>query len=153
MTTTIAQPVRDLACEGRLSRQRIVELMRPPAAIISARMPLHEALAMMVRLRARHAVAVDGKGRCVGVLADRAIVVSWAGSHYPLREQTVASALDRPPAVVPTRSVVAEVARFMADNRVDAVAVADPYGHPVGIVTGADLVALLTGDANSLERR
>jgi hypothetical protein len=33
-----------------------------------------------------------------------------------------------------------------ARGRFDAVAVVDPEGHPVGLLTGVELVALLCGD-------
>jgi CBS domain-containing protein len=135
--------------QGRLSRRRVTEVMHQPAPVVSGRLQLPLALATMVRLGVRHVVAVDDEGRCLGVLSDRAIATRWAGASSPLLKQTVVSALDLRPAVVPTSWVVANTARFMLDAGVDAVAVADPEGRPVGLLTGAGLIALLCGDPDT----
>ncbi len=70
----------------------------------------------------------------------------WALDASPLLRQTVVSALDLKPAIVPTNWVIANAAKFMLGAGVDAVAVTDPDGRPVGLLTGNDLVAQLCGD-------
>jgi CBS domain-containing protein len=141
METTYA--ARDLGTQGRLSRRLVTEVMRRPAPVISGRFPLHQALATMVRLGARHVVVVDDDGRCLGVLSDRAVVSRWAGDPTPLLRQTVMSALDARPAIVASNAVVAEAARFMLGAGIHAVAVADPQGYPMGILTEHELLGLL----------
>lgn len=137
---------------GRLSRQQVSTVMRP-AVIVPDEALLHEALAEMVRRGVHHAAAVDREGRCLGVLDDRSAVQSWAAATSPLHCQTVRSLLAGIPAVICTPAVIGQVAELMAKIGVAAVAVADHQGHPVGIITGADLVALLTGDADNTERK
>jgi CBS domain-containing protein len=53
------------------------------------------------------------------------------------------SALQAASAVVGPQAKVLDVARLMRSAGVDAVAVAEADGQPIGIVTGTDLVALL----------
>lgn len=126
--------------------------MGKPAPIVSARSPLHEALAMMIYQGIRHLAVVDDKGRCVGVLSSRAASTGWVLGGSTTSRRNVASALDAQPAIIPTRSVVSQAAQLMRTTGVDAIAVADPEGHPVGIVTAANLVALLTGHTHDNER-
>lgn len=131
---------------GRLTRRPITEVMRRTAPIVPGRMPLHEALAMMVRMGTRHLIAVDEDGRCLGVLSDRTVAARWATDQAPLIKRTVVSALDIRPAVIPANWVIANAAKFMLGAHVDAVAVSDPEGRPVGLLTVSDLIAQLTGD-------
>jgi CBS domain-containing protein len=86
---------------------------------------------------------VDGAGRCVGVLADRAVAAAWAHDPGALARVPVAAGLDPDPAVVDSDARVGDAARLMRTAGVDAVVVVDPAGLPVGIVTGSDLIALL----------
>jgi CBS domain-containing protein len=131
---------------GRLSRRRVTEVMRRPAPVVSGHMPLKLALETMNRLNVRHLVAVDDEGRCVGVLSDRAVAGRWAFASASPLQQTVVSALDIRPAVIPSSWVVANAAKYMLEAGVDAVAVADPQGHPVGLLTGAEMIALLCAE-------
>jgi CBS domain-containing protein len=134
---------------GRLTRRRVTDVMQHPAPTVPGRTPLHEALATMVRLHARHLVAVDDTGRCLGVLSDRGIAARWALDASPLLRQTVLSALDAKPAIIPANWVIANAAKFMLGAGVDAVAVADPEGRPVGLLTANDLVAQLAATAET----
>jgi len=127
---------------GRLSRRRVTDVMRRPAPTVSSRLPLQQALVTMNRLGVRHLVAVDDQGRCVGVLSDRAVAARWAFTSPSPLQQTVLSTLDIRPAVIPSSWVVGHAAKFMIDAGVDAVAVADPEGHAVGLLTGADLISM-----------
>ncbi|BCB89765.1 CBS domain-containing protein [Phytohabitans suffuscus] len=128
---------------GELAARAVADVMSAPVASVTADTVLGDALRMMVRLRRRHLVVVDGEGRCVGVLADRTIAAEWARNPASLSARAVGSTLAEPPAVVGRRAKVLDVARFMRASGTDAVAVADADGQPLGIVTGTDLVALL----------
>jgi CBS domain-containing protein len=90
--------------------------MGGPAVTVSVGAMLDEALLKMVRAGLRHLAVVDGGGHCLGVLSDRAIAAAWATDY---------------------------TARLMGASGVDAVAVVDDQGRPVGLVTGSDLVRLL----------
>ncbi len=134
---------RDPVGPVRLARRPVTEIMSKPAVTISAQALLDDALIQMARAGVRHLAVVDDAGRCAGVLSDRAIAAAWAIDYAALTHRTVATVLDREPAIVSMRDRVADAARLMHANGVDAVAVLDDRAQPVGIVTGSDLVSLL----------
>lgn len=126
-----------------LAWRPVSEVMSRPACCVRTSTTLGDALAVMVRERLRHLVVTDEGGRCVGVLADRAVVAAWAAEPAALSYRRVSSVLDRTPAVVAADAAVVDAARLMRTACVDAVAVVDARGMAVGVVTGSDLVALL----------
>jgi len=134
---------RDPVGPVRLARKRIVEVMSKPVVTIPVGVTLDEALTTMVRTGLRHLAVVDIGGHCIGVLSDRVIAAVWAADHTALAYRTVASTLAPEPAVLSLRDTVADAARLMGASGVDAVAVVDDHGDPVGLVTGGDLVWLL----------
>jgi CBS domain-containing protein len=134
---------RDPIGPQRLAHKRIAEVMSKPAVTIPIRATLDEALRKMVRMGLRHLAVVDDGGHCTGVLSDRAIAAIWATDYAALSHYGVASALDPDPAMVGVRDTVADAARVMGTCGIDAVAVVDDRGQPVGMVTGGDLVWLL----------
>ncbi len=142
--TTSLHTTRDLGSQGRLSRRPIAEVMTVPAPIIADNVPLVEAIATMVRLGVSHAAVVDRRGRCTGVLCDRAAISRWSTDRTITSRHTVASVLPAIPAVISASAVVMQTARFMLAAGVDGLAVADPLGRPVGVVTQSDLIALLS---------
>jgi CBS domain-containing protein len=107
---------------------------------------LGDALTVMVRGGIRHLVIVDSVGRCAGVLPDRVVASAFARDPSALTWQRVADVVDTPPALVGVESTVADVARVMCASDVDAVAVVDADGRPVGLATAGDLVALLAAE-------
>jgi CBS domain-containing protein len=118
-------------------------VMTSPVVCVTADMPLGAALRTMVNAGSRHLVVVDRDGRCLGVLADRAVAAAWAYNPAALDATTVGLVLDRDAALVGESTQLAAVASRMRSAGIDAVAVVDTDRHPVGIVTGSDLVALL----------
>jgi CBS domain-containing protein len=128
---------------GRLAARPVTEAMSSPVFAVGADVPFAEALEVLVRTGRRHLAVVDGAGRCVGVLADRAVAAAWAHDPGALARVPVAAGLDPDPAVVGRDARVGDAARLMRAAGVDAVVVVDPAGLPVGIVTGSDLIALL----------
>ncbi|SCF03596.1 CBS domain-containing protein [Micromonospora coriariae] len=128
---------------GRLATRPVTEVMSSPVFSVDVDILLGDALEALVRTGRRHLVAVDGAGRCLGVLADRAVAAAWAHDHAALSRLTVAAALDPDPATVSTDARVIDAARLMRAGGIDAVAIVDADGRPVGIVTGSDLIALL----------
>lgn len=134
---------RDTGSHARLARQPIAKVMTRPPVIVSDRELLDDALVRMISSGLRHLVVVDETGRCVGVLSDRAITAVWATDFNALTVRTVASALGPEPATISVLDEVIDAAMLMRAAGIDAVAVTDTEGRPVGIVTGSDLVALL----------
>ena len=121
----------------------VVELMSHPVVCVTPGTSLGDALVVMLRTGLRHLVVVDGERRCCGMLADRAVTAAWAADPSALVWQCAGALLDPRPAVIGTDSTIADAARLMLVDRVDAAAVIDRAGHPVGVVTGSDLITLL----------
>jgi CBS domain-containing protein len=134
---------RDADGHARLARRPITQVMSQPAVVVLANDLLDEALIKMINTGLRHLAVVDGSGRCMGVLSDRAIASAWATDYAALSRRTVLSVLDAEPATTSAGAAVLDAAEVMRRTGVDAVAVVDADGWPVGVVTGSDLVALL----------
>jgi CBS domain-containing protein len=121
----------------------VAELMSHPVVCVTPGTSLHDALVVMLRTGLRHLVVVDAERHCRGVLSDRAVTAAWAADPSALDWECVATLLDPRPAVVAADAMAADVARLMMVDRVDAAAVIDRYGFPLGVVTGSDLVGLM----------
>lgn len=134
---------RDPGGHMRLARRPIAQVMSKPVVAISAGALLDDALVKMIGTGLRHLAVVNDQGHCVGVLSDRAIAAAWAVDYGSLSHRTVASVLDPQPATIDVDRAVVDAARLMHTAAVDAVAVVDSEGKPVGVVTGSDLVSLL----------
>jgi CBS domain-containing protein len=132
-----------------LTARPVDQIMSTPVFSVTADLRLVDALAAMVRTRLRHLVVVDDAGRCRGVVADRTITAAWAIDPTALSLTPIGRILDKRLAVVGAEATVAEVAQAMHTDAVDAVAVIDRTGCPVGLVTGGDLVALLATEVNA----
>lgn len=126
----------------RLARMPITSVMSK-AETVSARALLEEALVHMAHSGVRYIAVVDEQGRCLGVLSDRVVTAAWAIDYDALSHRTVAGVLDLEPAVISARDAVVDAARLMHAKGVDAVAVLDDHGRPVGMVSGGDLINLL----------
>ena len=121
----------------------VEEVMSRPVLSVTADALLGDTLAVMVQTGRRHLAVVDGGFRCLGVIGDRALAAAWAVDPTALGCTRVGRILDTRPSVVGADATVRDVARAMYLDGVDAVAVIDRTGCPVGIVTGGDLVALM----------
>jgi CBS domain-containing protein len=121
----------------------VTEIMSTPAVAVLASAPLASALVALTRTGLRHLAVVDEESRCVGVVADRAIAAAWATDPATLECVPVAAVLEARPAVAGADASVGDVARVMQTDGVDAVAVIDRAGRPIGLVTGGDLIGLM----------
>jgi CBS domain-containing protein len=121
----------------------VSKIMKHPVYTVTEYDALADALTAMVRTGRRHMVVVDAHGHCVGVVSDRAIAAAWAADPNALTTVPVHRVLDNRPSVVGTKATIGDVAREMYLDAVDAVAVIDHNGCPVGMITGGDLVALM----------
>jgi CBS domain-containing protein len=121
----------------------VTAIMSSPAIAVTVKARLGSALTALTRTGLRHLAVVDDRSHCVGVVADRAIAAAWAADPAALECVSVAAVLEPRPAVVGADATVGEVARVMHTDGVDAVAVIDRTGRPIGLVTGGDLIALM----------
>lgn len=124
----------------------IAEIMSRPVVALTPERVLNDALDTLVRFGLRHVAIVDHAGRHLGIIADRMIVAAWAHNMSCLYTRHVHELLEPEPATVRRQTTVTEVARLMALHGVDAIAVTEVDGTLTGIVTGSDLVALLSRD-------
>jgi CBS domain-containing protein len=129
----------------------VTGVMSSPAVAIVGWARLSSALSALTRTGLRHLAVVDDQNRCIGVVADRAVAAAWAADPTALECVTVAAVLEPRPAVVGMDATVGEVARVMHTDGVDAVAVIDRTGRPIGLVTGGDLIALMAHDIRAAE--
>jgi CBS domain-containing protein len=131
----------------------IAEIMSQPVVALTPDRVLNDALDTLVRFGLRHIAVVDHAGRHLGIIADRMIVAAWAHNMSCLHIRRVHELLEPEPAAVRRQTTVTEVARLMAVRGVDAVAVTEVDGTLTGIVTGSDLVALLSRDGQPNRQR
>jgi CBS domain-containing protein len=118
-------------------------IMSRPVFTITGEVVLATALMAMVRTGRRHLAVVDARGLCIGVIGDRALAAAWASDPNALAVFSVHYLLDARPALVGVDATVGDVAQLMHVDAVDAVAVIDRTGAPVGMVTGSDLISLM----------
>jgi CBS domain-containing protein len=119
------------------------DAMSRPVLSVTVDVVLSDVLAAMVRTGLRHLAVIDDGARCVGVVSDRAVAAAWAADPTALAYMPVGQVLERRPSVVGADATVGDVAQAMYVDGVDAVAVIDRAGTPIGMVTGGDLVALM----------
>lgn len=142
--TAASDPSQPPAAPSSLAQRAVGDVMSRRPVQVSASATLEQALAAMAASGLRHLVVVDDDGHCAGVLGDRAIVAAWAAEPGCLSVRRVTSVLDPAPATVDADAAVVDAARLMCGAHVGAVAVVDRNGRPVGVITGSDLVTLLS---------
>jgi CBS domain-containing protein len=125
------------------ARRRVTAIMSSPVQCVRASTTLGVALQTMVRSAVRHLAIVDDNSRFIGILSDRAIAAAWAADPSCLARVEVSAAMESGPAIVGPGAHVLDAARAMRAIGTDAVAVVDPAGVVVGIVTGSDMIAQL----------
>ncbi|MFD0598895.1 HPP family protein [Catellatospora coxensis] len=142
MKAIYATPVLSDTRRCAWTRRPVAEVMSSPVLAAPASVTLDEALRQMLAAGFRHLAIVDGRGCCVGVLAARAIAAASAGQRG-LADLTAAEVLDHEAAVLDSHAVVVDAARLMRSTAVDAVALVDGSGSPVGMLTSSDLIRLI----------
>jgi CBS domain-containing protein len=121
----------------------VTTIMNGPVYTVFENLVLTHVLAAMITTGRRHLAVVDARGRCRGVVGDRAVAAAWADDPTSMGYLEVRHLLDARPSLVGTDATVGDVARRMHTDSVDAVAVIDRTGCPVGMVTGGDLIGLM----------
>jgi CBS domain-containing protein len=120
------------------------ELMSAPVVAIDVDADVAEASARIRDEQLAHLV-VTRDGLPVGVLATSDLVRRL--SHEPLDRATVADVMSYGVVACREDTTVAQAARAMTQRRARSLVVIGQDGHPLGIVTGADLIALADGSA------
>jgi CBS domain-containing protein len=105
---------------------------------------LWDAWQLMFLSGRRHLVIIDGEGRYLGVVADRAILAELPLTEERLAERTVSEVMATPAALHPDDSPRAAAQR-MVEASVEAVPIVDAAGRLQGMVTTSDLTRWLAG--------
>jgi CBS domain-containing protein len=115
-----------------------VDIMTTPALTVAPSASLWEAWRLMMQAGVRHLVVCDGD-QCAGVIDDRAVFAQWPMGPLALRRDRVGDVM-RPRSICVLPDVeLRTVAAVMIADGVDAVAVVEPDGSVIGIVTASDL--------------
>lgn len=126
-----------------LTGTAVTDVMSHPVYTVRGDVTLVQALGAMVATGRRHLAVVDSEDRCLGVVGDRAVAAAWADDPGVLEHRRIRQLLDAKPSLVGADATVGDVARRMYTDGVDAVAVIDRHGCPIGMVTGGDLIGLM----------
>jgi len=118
--------------------------MSRPVFSVSTDVPLVDVLGAMLRAGVRHLAVVDRDERCLGVVGVRKVAAVWAQEPAALERLTAGQVLDRSGVPVSCDARAVQAVQAMAVDGVDAVAVVDHAGRAVGMITGTDLLAMLT---------
>jgi CBS domain-containing protein len=114
------------------------DVMTAPALTVSPSATLWEAWRLMLQTGVRHLVVCDGD-QCAGVVDDRAVFAQWPMGPLALRRDRVGDVM-RPRSICVLDDVeLRTVAAVMVADGVDAVAVVEPDGAVIGIVTAGDV--------------
>lgn len=122
---SLARAYRDLSC---------ADLMTPRLVSVGETASAAEARALLVQHDVRRLPVLDGDGRVSGVIGLREL----ADAHGTVREL-----MTEPATASPGSPAIALLDRF-AHGRVHAVFVVDEARRPLGVVTEADWLAVLT---------
>lgn len=120
------------------------EVMNAPVVTVDRDATLWAAMDTMVGARLRHLAVLDG-GRVVGVIEDRDLASVWAMDPLGLKNRHAGEAMSNVDAFVAPGTTVVDAAREMLRRGADALVVVDDEHHPLGMVTGRDLMRALVG--------
>jgi acetoin utilization protein AcuB len=127
-----------VATADAVHSSRLADLALGPLLTIEADQSLWDAWQLLSLSGRRHLVVVDATGRCLGVIADRAILSELPLTEDRLTQRTVAQVMATP-APVTLQDSPRDAARRMLDAAVEAVPVVDDTGRVQGMVTTSDL--------------
>lgn len=118
------------------------DIMSTPVLTIDAEAPAREAAARM-RAERVHRLVVTEMERGIGVISVSDLVASL--KPVSLERRVVGDVMSRGLVVCRADTPVGAAARAMAERRSRSIVVADVDGHPLGVVTGFDLLGLVEG--------
>ena len=121
--------------------QPVSAVMSAPLKSIPVTISAAEAGVIFQQARIRHLLVVDGTGTMVGVLSQTDLALRYGVEHF-LRLRMVGESLGARVLCLPDSLSIGEVARRMAEARLDAVVI-DMADGERGIVTERDLVGLV----------
>jgi CBS domain-containing protein len=118
------------------------DVLSGPARTVNATENLWTAWQLTYAQGVRHLVAVED-ARCVGVLDERRIVLSWPLDPLGHKHLSVGDVIRRDLPTVVAGTPVPRLAQLMVELGVDALPVVDDVGVVLGLVTAANLLSVL----------
>jgi CBS domain-containing protein len=118
-------------------------MMSTAAPTVRADAQLASAIELFLVSRCRHMLVLHADGTCAGVVNDRDVLVDWPLDAERLSARQVRHVMSHVTPMVDSRCPMSEVARLMSRYLVEAVAVVDEVGRPVGLVTSSEIVSLV----------
>lgn len=121
---------------------------------VASDLALAEGARMMVQHQIRHLPVVDGSGTLIGLLTDADVFQRGAFldvdrgwiAHEPAWDNlTCGDVAIAPPVIANPADELAATLQRLGQTRSDALVVVNDRGHPVGIVTEVDVLALAPG--------
>ncbi len=134
----------DVADPAALHRP-LSEVMSAPVKTIDSQISIGDAGMRFKIEGVRHFVVTGADGQPIGVLSQTDVILRHGVEHF-LVLRNVASAVGRPPLVVPADCPVPQVVAKMRDHRADAAVVESGEGQPWAIITERDIVRLIAAD-------
>jgi acetoin utilization protein AcuB len=125
--------------------------MTTPVLTVAASASAHEAFQLMRKKGVAHLVVVDEDGRVKGVLSDgdlrsaqpsTLLVPDPAMRAKALSMLKVRDVMTSDPTTARAGWSAVRLLQLMRDTKAGSVPVVDDTGHPVGVVTGMDVVRL-----------
>lgn len=129
---------------GRALLMRASDIMRKgdDFVIVSAELPVTEAIAKMTKARAGAVVIADSEGLLGGVFTQGDFVRAFQSGNPAIGTEAVGRFMTKNPIHVKEDRLVGEVLRTLEDSRIDDLVVVDAEGKPIGMIDTQDLTRL-----------
>lgn len=126
---------------------RVADLMTIDPIVVSMDASIEEAEEMLRRHRITGLPVVDLVGRLVGVISQTdllylAVPAVQALIRHHERGIRVGEVMSTPPVTIESSATVRDAARRMQEERLHRLVAVDDHGHPTGVISAMDFVAL-----------
>ena len=146
--------MNDIAALARIDsfpyQHRLREVMSTPVLTGPETMNLEQAIKAMDQARVSSIVAVDGRGRCLGILTERDLLRLLSTQGAAGLEASLSQVMTRPVAAVSGDSFVYVALGKMTRLGLRHLVVVDDDNRPIGMITGRALLKVRATDALSI---
>jgi CBS domain-containing protein len=129
----------------------VADVMTIDPIVVGDDAPLEEAARLLRANSVSGLPVVDRRGSLVGVISQTDLIaIEEAPIGRLIRTESsgllVGELMSSPAITVPMTGSLGEAARLMRDRRVHRLVVLDDDGHPVGVLSASDFVALFADE-------
>lgn len=143
--------MNDIAALARIDsfpyRHRLHEVMSTPVLTGPDSLVLTEAIQRMYQARVSSIVAVDGRGRALGIVTERDLLRILSTQGASGLDVTLGEVMTRPVAAVPGDAFVYVALGKMTRMGLRHLVVVDAENRPIGMITGRALLKVRANDA------